>query len=708
MLMQKVDYDSVTNGTLKTKAITAEMNSMLFHVAINGIYTDKIRAPIRELCTNARDGHANIGKLDVPFDVHLPTAYDQQFYVRDYGCSMTEEEVDATYSVLFASSKRGSNVEVGQIGAGSKSPFAYTSGFAVTCWRDGIERIYSMFLDSQGAPQIALLSKEPSDEPTGIKVAFPVKSYDINQFRDAARAVFFGFPTPPNVLNETFKLANPKVLLSGDTWKAYDNVDFPLNSGIYARQGCVIYPVSEDFRRNNYPNLSRYMNLIVDFPIGTISFTTSRESLGYDETTIANLKEGFDIVVSELKDHASALFNNFPNYWAAADHFISTFQGGSNTAAGALISAVGGQVFYKGLLLKKSFKLGIGTQSNNHNGMYFIGDDVRLGKECYNLSFRARSNDVELIKNSMETLKVVVEVSGLKQGPSRMRRYLSGHKTSDSVLWLRVVYMADAKSWAKERGDVTLIDLSSFEPMTPQKRTTVATKTIRMRYFTALQNFSRYYAGTPSAVYEDVIPTKDMLFVDQDAGSYALVKDKYNHSLTNVSELLHELVLAGVFADGQRVYCVNQVNCGRVEKAVGKNYPRLRDSIELKIEEKFKLKSLNLMDSSYEIERNRRLTKSLIDSGGPLWGSIEAFTKKYPCLSTTDPNALTDHQRVAIKRWFPNAFKPVDETKVMADKSDLLAEYEVLSELIESYRNKPSVVKHYLTIEHAFQKGQSK
>ncbi|CCV12981.1 hypothetical protein [Mesorhizobium sp. STM 4661] len=215
MLIAQQDFVAQTGGISETKAFGFEMNGFAFHTVISGIYADKLRAPFRELATNARDGHAAKGNLYQPFDVFLPSKLDPTFKVRDYGISLSHEEIMGIYTTMFASTKRGSNEATGMIGLGSKSPFAYTSVFTVIAYLGDYKRTYSAFIGTDGVPQIALLDMCQTTEPDGVEVSFPVKVEDVDKFRNIAPDVLFGFDPFPNILNEQFVRPAPVTLYQG-------------------------------------------------------------------------------------------------------------------------------------------------------------------------------------------------------------------------------------------------------------------------------------------------------------------------------------------------------------------------------------------------------------------------------------------------------------------------------------------------------------
>ena len=67
--------DTVTGGGIgKTHTFRIMADKDSFLALSSKLYSDPVRAVIRELGCNAYDAHVAVGKKDVPFEVFLPTA----------------------------------------------------------------------------------------------------------------------------------------------------------------------------------------------------------------------------------------------------------------------------------------------------------------------------------------------------------------------------------------------------------------------------------------------------------------------------------------------------------------------------------------------------------------------------------------------------------------------------------------------------------
>lgn len=338
-------------GFTQTAAFTIAASGKAFKGLIDGLYSRKIEAVIRELATNAFDAHKAAGSI-APFEVHLPTALKPTFWLRDYGTGMSHDLMMRRYTTMFDSTKDGLNEEdssvdaddqVGMLGLGSKAFFAYTDSCTISVWMLGEARHYTVFMGANGIPQIALAGTEASDEPTGVKVQFGVKVKDFAEFEKAAIRVFKGFPITPKGLpikaHEAITVEPNEI---GAFWKSYKK-DYLPDGGIYARQGCVLYPVDlsqiddhaveiekEEWDHNSVSmktvrvaelsaNFAQFKNMdqtiVIDFPIGALEFDLSRERLAYNDRTVRALARRWDDFIADLDSVFAETFEPLETPW---------------------------------------------------------------------------------------------------------------------------------------------------------------------------------------------------------------------------------------------------------------------------------------------------------------------------------------------------------------------------------------------------------
>ena len=289
------------SSTFQETGFRIAANAGAFEILSSKLYTDSITAIIRELSTNAADAHKMAGRDDVPFDVHLPNSMEPFFSIRDYGVSLTEEQIINVYTVYFESLNRESEDTTGGFGLGSKSPFAYTDMFAVTAYLNGRARTYSAFKE-HGEPRIALLTDEATDEADGIEVRMDIKPGDEWEFWTKAEKVYRFFRVKPNVTGKTIDFPDPKPAMTGEGWEIY-NGDAQAAGKISVVMGNVCYRAD---RGKFTHKLGREGELVIHVPVGECQPAVSREELQYNDVTVAYLqariKAAQDAAIKEIQD----------------------------------------------------------------------------------------------------------------------------------------------------------------------------------------------------------------------------------------------------------------------------------------------------------------------------------------------------------------------------------------------------------------------
>ena len=112
-----------------SKNFSIKQDAHIFKVLRSKIYSDKILAVIREYSCNAVDAHVEAETPDKPIKITLPNAMNPHFIVRDFGKGMTDEDIFDIYATYGESTKRNTNSQIGQLGLGCKSGFAYSNSF---------------------------------------------------------------------------------------------------------------------------------------------------------------------------------------------------------------------------------------------------------------------------------------------------------------------------------------------------------------------------------------------------------------------------------------------------------------------------------------------------------------------------------------------------------------------------------------------------
>jgi len=299
-----------------------------FKILSDGLYSNKIRAIIRELSCNAVDSHVGAGKADLPFEVHLPTILEPWFSVRDFGLGLDGDQVVNIYTTYFESTKTDSNAFIGALGLGSKSPFSYTENFTVTAIKNGVQRIYSAFINEVGVPSIAEMSEELTDEGNGVEVKFSVTDkYDFQSFRNEAIAVFKWFEHKPTITGVSeFHHKIPEYKEKNVVPGAHVGMDEHTSS--IAIMGNIAYPL------NNIPEAEKHFGelasllscgLTLEFEIGELDFAASREQLSYIPLTLNSIRKKLEALNANLTAHFAKKADAITGEWERAQLLYSEY-----------------------------------------------------------------------------------------------------------------------------------------------------------------------------------------------------------------------------------------------------------------------------------------------------------------------------------------------------------------------------------------------
>lgn len=287
-----------SDGLQGTTSFRINASAQAFNILSKNLYSDPIRAVLREIGCNGMDGHVALGQPDLQIEVKLPNRLDSQFYIRDYGIGLTHEEVTGLYTTYFQSTKSESNDYTGAFGLGSKSPFSYTDMFTVVSVKDNVESTYTAHLDSTGSPALSLMDSKPASPewPHGVMVSFPVDAKDYDAFRIKAFDTFRWFRVQPRIIGVgEVDLAVPTFSFSKDFWGMLPKETRFQHPRVL--MGNVAYPL--DVSRMGFSKseadvlMASFISagqLQMTLPIGTTQVAASREELHYDEESSANLK----------------------------------------------------------------------------------------------------------------------------------------------------------------------------------------------------------------------------------------------------------------------------------------------------------------------------------------------------------------------------------------------------------------------------------
>lgn len=294
------------------------------------MYSDPIVAICREVACNAVDANKEAGREDEPIEITLPSALVKQIVFKDHGHGISPRRMADIFMNYGASTKRRDNSQIGGFGIGAKSPFSYSDTFSIISVYGGKKRQYTALIDDTRSGRMDLISEEDSDDPTGTSIVIPVKDNDFRSFGEAVISVTKFFKVRPTIKNLPAYMQYPErrtPILTGDGWSLlsmkktgyYSNSD----SGVYALIGGIGYKVSGSGSYGKVKYLTEY-DIEIDFKIGELSLSASRDSLHYDDKTIAAITKHFTAIHETLVNNAKEKVKTAASY-VEAEQFWSDF-----------------------------------------------------------------------------------------------------------------------------------------------------------------------------------------------------------------------------------------------------------------------------------------------------------------------------------------------------------------------------------------------
>lgn len=308
-LQGQIEHTPVLSNVGETYKYKIQQSAKAFAV-LSSCYSNKIRAIVREIACNGVDSHVAAGKHTVPICVHLPSGLEPWFSVTDFGVGLDATEVENVFTTYFASTKSDSNEYIGALGLGSKSPFCKVQNFTVMATKDGYTRVFSAFMDESGEPNVALMTEQVTNFPSGVEVTVPVDDVDdFYKYANEAQYIFQHFKVQPIITgNSNYRPSQIRYLkhLIGKTYLRYAETNgyHDHRKGCFAIMGSVAYPIDIPNSRQVLGDLVQYLTYPIDihFEIGELDILPSRENLSYIPLTI-------DAIKNKLQELSDSLYN---------------------------------------------------------------------------------------------------------------------------------------------------------------------------------------------------------------------------------------------------------------------------------------------------------------------------------------------------------------------------------------------------------------
>ncbi len=352
---------------------------IMFQMFIKNIYSNPIGSIVREITSNCFDSHVE-ANVSTPVVIRKHTDnVTNTTYISfiDFGIGMSPERINKVFKVLFKSTKRTDNKQIGGFGVGSKTPLAYRRStgvnendydntYFINTIYNGIKYYYMIYAAGK-KPKFNLLHSEETTEHNGTEVKVPVLDKDIYRFHNELvrqlyyfeNIVFEGFEH--EILNSDFQIVRAKTFLfRGNEY----------SSNVHVCLGKVAYPI--DYSALGLNSSDYNIPVAIKLEIGDITPNVSREGLEYNDATIKLLKKKLELVKEEIKE---LLIQQYSNIVTLEDYFKAS------TKMGYLLFTNGKSINCNGMIAKKDIDL-----TNFRYNFTKMPDD----KTLFNLFFESK------------------------------------------------------------------------------------------------------------------------------------------------------------------------------------------------------------------------------------------------------------------------------------------------------------------------------
>lgn len=451
MIVETKENTIQSNGVQLTQTMGIKKEGMGFiqNILRSNIYSNKIKSCIREIVCNAVDSHVEADKAEVPIQVTLPSRFCPTLRIRDFGVGMSEKTILDIYSFFGLSTKRNTNLQTGFMGIGKVAPLAYGDSFTLVSFHGGIKSTYNVYVDCESLTQVARLAQETTNEGNGVEIAVSVKDCDVCSFVSSANEVFRYMKVKPIVDGKPWFNANPTApIMSGSDWKVFGN-----QSESLVVMGNVAYKIDDHFQDANISKILKSA-IEVDFEIGELSVSASRESLEFNPRTKQAVVNKLTRITAEIVTQLNDKFTGCKTFFDACKLYGSVMNYGS--PFGAFRDLVKTKIVFNGKTVTCD------------SIRFFIPSDFGFTVREYDKSWRGikiRGNNVHRIECAENTVVIDNDLGASSGIVNRIHNLVTGGKR---VFVLSYVSAANKAKFLLETGleECNLTPISSLPKIT--------------------------------------------------------------------------------------------------------------------------------------------------------------------------------------------------------------------------------------------------
>ncbi len=320
-------YES--SGDLEEHFFSIKDQGMIFDILRSKMYSNPILAICREITSNARDAHREIGKPELPVHIHLPVGLEPHYAVKDFGPGISPDRMVNIFIQYTASTKRDDNTQTGGFGLGAKTPFAYSDTFTVVTIHEGIKYSYACSIDDTKVGKLIQLDKVATDEPNSTEIKLKVNPQDFNFFRQWTEQACRHWTTLPIISGGRIDWSPLNKVIAGPNWAVVNadnnNSSYNYNYNNYNRTAKLVidgieYPLELDTLRKYADTKlidSCRGTFVMYFGVGELTLAANREQVFWDKRTQDVIKGRLEAITKEIKKLVEDKIAAFPNLWEA-------------------------------------------------------------------------------------------------------------------------------------------------------------------------------------------------------------------------------------------------------------------------------------------------------------------------------------------------------------------------------------------------------
>lgn len=304
-----------TMTTSRAREMSIDPESLQYIISsLTDIYGDGVLAAIREYSANARDSHVTAGQTR-PIEVTLPSAFNPNFRVKDWGLGLSEAGLYKYCGMYGASTKRKDNKTIGAYGQGFKCGLTLVPQFSVISVHDGLKHHATVTRGENGIGVLDIISTVRTDEPNGFEVNIPAGK--ASEFL-ARSEEFFMTWMPGTVLvngKEPKSFHSDAFEKVGELGYVGNSRGNSRNSSFAVVMGGIGYKVALtwDLRKEFFGDKERtfgYGQIVLNVPLSAVNLIPSREALALTDKTKNAVKKYLAVLLDEFSKQVSAKIAN--------------------------------------------------------------------------------------------------------------------------------------------------------------------------------------------------------------------------------------------------------------------------------------------------------------------------------------------------------------------------------------------------------------